>query len=156
VVHKDEIEWLVSVYNTSLDEELKHESYEKLILFGLTDMQIQEIFEKTEQDTLKAFNKAWAKQAERNKVEKYTRIEMIKIFLVGPYELFKSYDSGLKELRDFSYSTKFRQRVVLLILGTIFWILFFVGTYKYFEYKSIQEIENTDISDWEKDRMTIE
>ena len=102
--HKDEIEWLVSVYNTSLDEELKNESYEKLISYGLTDNQIKDVFEKTklEKDTLKAFNKAWAKQAERNEFEKYTLIEMIKIFLFGPYELFKFFDSGLRELKDFN------------------------------------------------------
>ncbi|MDP3462329.1 MAG: hypothetical protein Q8S18_06045 [Bacteroidales bacterium] len=157
-IHKDEIEWLVSVYNTSLDEELKNESYEKLIAYGLTDNQIKDIFEKakSEQDTLKAFNNAWAKQAERNELEKYTLIEMIKIFLFGPYELFKFFDSGLSKLMDFNYKTIFRQRLILLISGTIFWILLFVGTYKYYEHKRFQEIENADISDWERNRITNE
>ena len=157
-IHKDEIEWIVSVYNTSLDEELKNESYKKLIAYGLTDKQIKDIFDKTitEQDTINAFNKTWAKQAERNEIEKYKLIEMIKIFLFGPYELFKFFDSGLRGLRDFNYKTKFRQRVILLILGTIFWILFVVGTYKYSEYKRIQEIENADNSDWKKNRIINE
>ena len=35
-IHKDEIEWLVSVYNASIDEEVTKESYEKLIEYGLT------------------------------------------------------------------------------------------------------------------------
>ncbi len=68
-IHKDEIECLVSIYNTSVDEELKRESYEKLIMYGLTDKQIKDIFEKTKSEkiTLKAFDKAWAKQVERNR-----------------------------------------------------------------------------------------
>ena len=154
-IHKDEIEWLVSVYNASIDEEVKKESYEKLIEYGLTDKQIQDIFEKTKSDEFpsEAFDKAWAKQAERNKFEKYTLIEMIKVFLFVPYELSKRFNSGLKELWDYNYKTKFRQRLILLISGTIFWILFAIGIYKYSEYKRIQEIENTDISDLESNRI---
>jgi hypothetical protein len=40
-----------------------------------------------------------------------------------------------------------------LISGTIFWILLFVGVYKYYEYKRMQEIENADISEWENNRL---
>ncbi len=157
-VYKDEIDRLISVYKTSEDEELMNESLEKLLDFGLDEKQINERFEliKSDKDSLNAFNKAWKKQEERNEFEKYTTLEMIKIFLFGPYELFKFFDSGLKELWDFNYKTKFRQRLILLILGTIFWILFVVDTYKYYEYKRIQEIENTDISDWERNRITNE
>lgn len=157
-VHKDEIDWLISVYKTSEDDELIHESLVKLMALGLNEKQINERFEliKSDNERLNAFNKAWKKQEERNEFEKYTTIEMIKIFLLGPYELFKFYDCGLKELMDFNYKTKFRQRLILLISGTIFWILFFVSIYKYSEYKRIQEIENVDISDWERNRMINE
>ena len=151
-IHKDEIEWLVSVYKASIDEEVTKEAYEKLIEYGLTDKQIQDIFEKTNPDDFpsEAFEKAWAKQIERNEFEKYTRIEMIKIFFLAPYNLFRNFDSGLKELWTDNYKTKFRQRLILLISGIIFWILFIVGIFKYDEYKRIQEIEKMDISDWEK------
>lgn len=157
-VHKDEIDWLISVDKISEDEELMHESLEKLMAFGLDEKQINERFEliKSDKDSLNAFNKAWKRQEERNEFEKYTPIEMIKIFLFGPYELFKFFDSGLKELWDFNYKTKFRQRLILLLLGTFVWILFFVGTFKYYEYKKNQEIENVDISDWERNRITNE
>lgn len=146
--HEDEIEWLVSVYKTSEDEELEKESYEKLIEYGLTDKQIKDIFEKTksEEDTSKAFDKAWAIQIKRNELEKYTFIEMLKIFFLAPYDLFRFFNSGLRELWDFNYKTKFRQRIILLVLGTIFWILFIVGIFKYDEYKRIKEIESIEIS----------
>ena len=100
-IHKDEINWLISVYETSEDEELKKESLEKLLVFGLDEKQIRERFEKikSEKETLKAFDKAWKKQAKRNELEEYTLVEMIKIFLFGPYELFKLFNSGLSELR---------------------------------------------------------
>ena len=157
-IHKDEIDWLISVYKTSEDEELKNESFEKLLVHGLDEKQIIKRFEKikSEKETLKAFNKAWKKQAERNEFEKYTLIEMIKIFLFGPYELFKFFNSGLTELRDFNYKTKFRQRLILLISGTLFWILIIFGGYRYSEYKRIQEIEKVDITDWENNRIKNE
>jgi hypothetical protein len=143
-IHKDEIEWLVSVYKTSDDEELQKETYGKLIDYGLTDSQIESIFKKTDSDSFNAFDKAWAKQVERNEFEKYTLVEMIKIFLFGPYRLFKHYESGLRELRNYNYKIKFRQKLILLILGTIFWIFFIVGGYKYYEHKRIQKNENTN------------
>ena len=34
-IHKDEIDWLISVYETSEDEELKNESFDKLTEYGL-------------------------------------------------------------------------------------------------------------------------
>jgi len=61
------------------------------LTFGLDEKQINERFEliKSDNDALNAFNKAWKKQEERNELAKYTTLEMIKIFLFGPYELFK-------------------------------------------------------------------
>jgi hypothetical protein len=157
-IHKDEIDWLISIHETSTDEELINESLEKLLDYGLNKKQIKERFEKiqSEKGELEAFEKAWKQQADRNEHEEYTLFEKIKIFLFGPYELFKFFNGGLRELWDLNYKIKFRQRVILLILGTIFWILFIVGTYKYYEYKRIQEIENADISDWERNRITNE
>jgi hypothetical protein len=60
---------------------------------------------------------------------------MIKVFFLGPYAIFHNFNSGLKELWDYNYKTKFRQRLILLISGIIFWILFAVGAFKYYEYK---------------------
>ena len=157
-IHKDEIDWLISVYKTSEDEELKNESLKKLHTYGLNEKQIEERFEriKSDKDQKQGFEKVWKKQAERNELEKYTLIEKIKIFLFGPYELFKLFDSGLTELRDFNYKIKFRQRLILLILGTIFWILFIIGAYQYSEYKKMQEIEKVDITDWKNNRIEKE
>jgi hypothetical protein len=63
-IHKDEIDWLISVYKTSDDEELKSESLENLLNFGLEENQINERFKnlKSEENELKAFEKAWEKQ----------------------------------------------------------------------------------------------
>ena len=153
--HIDEIDWLISVYNNSFDEELKKESYDKLIAFGLSDREIEEKCEssQSEEDDQKHFEKAWKIQLDRNKNEEYTVFEKFKIFFFGPYRLFKNFDSGLTELRDLNYKTKFRQRLVLLISGILFWTLFSIGAYKYSQYKWLQEVENADISDWEKNRI---
>ena len=93
--HIDEIDWLISIYNKSFDEELKKESYDKLIAFGLSDREIKEKCEssQTEEDDQKHFEKAWKIQLERHKNEEYTVFEKFKIFLFGPYQLFKLFDS---------------------------------------------------------------
>ena len=157
-IHKDEADWLISVYKTSDDEELRNESLDKLLNFGLDKKQINENFSKleSEEDELKAFEKAWEKQLERNQFEKYSPIEKLKIFLFGPYELFKYYNSGLTDLKKENYKIKFRQRLILLISGTFFWILFVIAVFQYSEYKRMQEIEKVDITDWENNRIKNE
>jgi len=154
-IHKDEVDWLISVYKTSNEEELQNESLEKLLNYGLNETQIEERFRKikTEKDELNAFEKAWKTQEERNQFEKYTFIEKVKIFLFGPYKLFKFFDSGLTELKESNYKIKFRQRLTLLISGTVFWIALGVAIFQYYEYKRMQEIEKVDITDWENNRI---
>ena len=154
-IHKDEVDWLISVYKTSDNDELKNESLEKLFNYGLNETQIDERFKKieTEKDELKAFKKAWKKQKERNQFEEYTFFEKIKIFLFGPYELFKFFDSGLTELKESNYKIKFRKRLTLLISGTVFWIALGIAIFQYYEYKRMQEIEKVDITDWENSRI---
>lgn len=134
--HTYEIDWLISIYKTSENEELKRESLEKLLCLGLDEIQIDERFGnlKSEEDELKAFNKAWAKQLERNQFESYSLFEKLKIFLFGPYNLFKFFDSGLIDLKRENYKIKFRQRLILIISGTIFWILLFLAAYQYSSY----------------------
>lgn len=75
--HLDEVDWLVSIYKTSENEELRKESHEKLLSLGLDEIQIDKRFGnfKSEEDELKAFNKAWAKQLERNQFESYSLFE---------------------------------------------------------------------------------
>ena len=156
--HKDEIDWLISVYKTAQDEELRSESFGRLLDYGLDESQIEKRYEKIVADSseIEAFNKAWKKQKERNQFERYTLAEMLRIFFLGPYELFRFYRSGLLDLKRDNYKIKFRQKIILLISGTAFWLLLIVGGYHYSEYKRIQEIENADISDWENNRITNE
>ncbi len=155
---KDEIDWLIILFNTVNDEEIEKDSLEKLYAFGLDDKQIVERFQtlKSEEIQQKAFEKAWEKQKKRNQFETYSFREKFKIFLFGPYEFFRNYDSGLSGLRKDNYQKLFRQRLTLLIAGTLFWILLFFSLYQYYEYKWMQEIEEVDITDWENNRITKE
>lgn len=157
-VHKDEIDWLIIVACTSEEEELRNESLEKLNKLGLSLSNIKERFKGIDSDDkqLKAFEKAWKTQKERNENEKYTLSEKIKIFLFGPYELFRNLNSGLTELKELNYRSKFFQRLTLLIAGTLFWIILLVMSFKYNEYQRIKEIEEVDISNWEENRLDKE
>lgn len=143
-IDNNEVDWLISVYKDSNDIELKRESFEKLQKIGLSEEEINKRFEHIEKDNnaLKAFNKAWEKQLERNQYEKYTLYEKIKIFFFSPYELFRNFNSGLIELKKENYKIKFKQRLILLLLGIIFWILFITANFTYHDNKRMQEIEN--------------
>jgi hypothetical protein len=44
-LHKDEIQWLVSVYYSVEDEALKDEAYGKLVVHGFNDAQIQKLYQ---------------------------------------------------------------------------------------------------------------
>ncbi len=155
IIHKDEVDWLIAIACSSDISELKDEAIEKLKEYGLTQEQIEERYRNLDSNEAqkKAFDKAWTKQAERNEFETYTTKERLKIFFFGPYELFKDYNSGLRDLYSFNYKRKFRERLILLIAGTIFWILTVIFAFKYSEYQRQKEIDNTDISDWERNRI---
>ena len=45
-IHKDEVDWVISVYKTSNDEELQNESLDKLLNYGLNETEIDERFKK--------------------------------------------------------------------------------------------------------------
>jgi hypothetical protein len=122
IIHKDDVDWLIAIACSSDISELKDEAIEKLKEYGLTQEQIEVRYRNLDSNEAqkKAFDKAWTKQAERNEFGTYTAKERLKIFFFGPYELFKEYNSGLRDLYSFNYKRKFRERLILLIAGTIF------------------------------------
>ena len=151
-IHTDEIDWLITVYCTTSDNGLKSESFDKLLQLGYDTKRIKKRYKELQTDTNQnlAFEKAWKVQLENNQYEKYTLSEKIKIFLFGPYKMFKSFDIGLKDLYKQNYKIKFRQRLLLLISGTIFWIALMISVFELTEYQRMKEIEKVDISKWEK------
>lgn len=89
------------------------------------------------------------KRLEKNKTESYTIWEMIIIFIFGPIRFFHRFDEVFT-LRKENYYLKFKQRIVILILGFITWFIFIYVSIHYDEQKRLQEIEKVDISDWKK------
>ncbi|NOU45736.1 MAG: hypothetical protein HOO86_01595 [Bacteroidales bacterium] len=154
-IHKDEVDWLIAIACSSDISELKYEAIEKLKEYGLTQEQIEERYRNLDSNEAqkKAFENAMKKKHERNEFETYTTKERMKIFFFGPFELFKYFNSGLRELHEFNYKIKFRERLLLLIAGTIFWTLTVIFVFKYSEYQRQKEIDNLDISDRERNRI---
>ena len=154
-IHPDEVDHLIVIYNTVDDIQLKNDAFDKLLSIGLNKKEITNRFKnlKSEEDQLIAFEKAWEVQKEINQYDKYSNKEKLRIFLFGPFELFKMYNSGLIDLYKENFKIKFRQRLILLFAGTIFWILLGFAVYQYYDFKRLQEIEKTDISIWENNRL---
>jgi hypothetical protein len=151
--HKDEIQWLVSVYCSVEDEELKDEAYGQLIAFGFNDLQIQKLCQLQGADHgEQAFEKAWKVQQERNREVSYSFWEKIGVFLLGPWKLIR-FRSDLIDLWQSNYKLMFRQHLVLLIAGILFWLGFVRGCMEIEYNRQVREIEKVDISEWEKSRQ---
>ena len=114
----------------------------------------------------KAKIKEWEKQSEKieqeylekldeNQYESYTILKMVKIFFLAPFYLTGKFfaDDRLLVLRKENYKKKFKQRIILLITGTAFWIGLCLITFKISENSRLKEIEKVDISEWEKNRI---
>ena len=91
---------------------------------------------------------------ELNKRESYKIWEMAMLFLLGPILIFHPsilYQETIFTLRREGYFLKFKQRIIIFILSFISWI--FVINYEYAVYENEwqREIENEDISEWEKE-----
>ena len=65
------------------------------------------------------------KQREDNAAKSYTVLEMFLIILIFPFHFIFLYNPLEKfaELEKYHYNKKFRQRIVLIILSILFWIL---------------------------------
>ena len=94
---------------------------------------------------------------ESNKTESYKNYEMVLLFLFGPLIFFSwhSYFSRtIFELKRDNCLLKLKQRLIIVSISSIFWILFIGYDIKYgvneSEKKRMEEIEKIDISEWEK------
>ncbi|MCK8520409.1 hypothetical protein M0D21_02455 [Aquimarina sp. D1M17] len=91
---------------------------------------------------------------EQNQFESYTRIRMLYIFAVAPFILSGSWSVGkdLFELRNENFTLKFKQRLLLLITGTLFWTGLFIYGFKKSEEKRLKlsPEDKIEISDWKK------
>lgn len=121
---------------------------------GVTKELQERIIEKWHKESEK-LEIEYEKQLESNKNESYTIWEMGKIIILAPFFLFGRLidDYTIFNLRKENYIKKFWQRLILLLFGIIFWILFIITVFKYSENKRMKEIENIDISEWEMNRL---
>jgi len=96
----------------------------------------------------------WDKQLLLNEKESYTFLKMSIIFLLSIFYLTGrlSSNDSLSTLKQQNYKKKYKQRLSLLLSGTLFWILFCWGAYQISEIQWQKEIKQTDISDWQKNR----
>ncbi len=156
--HKNDTDWLIITAVENDIIEIKEEAIQELKLRGLSkkDIESKYLELKDPERQIEAFNKAWEIQLDSNQYEKYNHIEKLKIFLLGPYKLLKHFDSDLLYLYKNNYKIKFRQQLLLIILGIAFWIAIFIGTYRFYQYQWMKKVEKVDISDWEKNRIVNE
>ncbi|MBQ4804531.1 hypothetical protein J8L88_16845 [Aquimarina sp. MMG015] len=91
---------------------------------------------------------------EQNKSEGYSILRMLYIFAVAPFILVGKWTVGkdLIELRNENFKLKFKQRLILLLTGTLFWIGIFVYWFNASEKERLKlsPEEEIEISDWKK------
>jgi hypothetical protein len=155
-IHQDEIDWLIVQACSCEVPEIKDEAYQKLEGLGLNQEQIEKKYAEISPNEFpeEIFNKAYKKQEERNAQESYSLREKIYIFLLGPLNLFPNFINSLLELFTYNYRTKkYKQRLILLISGIIFWVLIGIIGFQWSEYQWQKKVDNADIHEWENNRI---
>lgn len=153
-ITKRDTEELIAIANGTTDDWQQDAIEQAKVELRLRNVSID--YQKTVLDRLKDEKKRIEltnqKQLEDNETEGYSIDKMFYIFLVAPFILFGkwSVDLSLTDLRRENYKKKFRQRLFLLLGGTTFWILFLVVNINDYEKQRQDEIDNADISEWEK------
>ncbi len=81
-------------------------------------------------------------EIKNNIYKRYSKIDMLKIFFSAPSILVgKNYfDTGpsLIGLWKESYKTKFKQRIILLFAGSLFWIILIIYIIKYINFQHVR------------------
>ena len=81
---------------------------------------------------------------------------MIKILFLAPAYLTCQAipDYSLSELKADNYLKKYKQRIILLIAGTILYFVMMAGLILYIDYSSKRSTEKADITEWENNRIS--
>ncbi|MBW1299026.1 hypothetical protein [Aquimarina litoralis] len=91
---------------------------------------------------------------DENQFESYTKLKMVYIFALAPFILVgrQTVEKDLFQLRKENYRLKFKQRLVLLMTGMLFWIGVFIYGYHLSEKERLQlsPEEEIEISKWKK------
>ena len=93
--------------------------------------------------------KAEKDKLESNKTASYSYLEMVSIFIFGPFSFIRHIDP-IFTLRSENFYLKFKQRLILLISGSVCWFLFIYIGFKQYEKERLEEIDKIDISEWRK------
>jgi len=92
-----------------------------------------------------------SERLQKNEHIGYSVLQMFFIFFSSPMIVTRGIgDMSLSELKRENYKKRFRQRLFLLIMGVLFWISVLTIYLNMEEQKHINEIENVDISAWER------
>ena len=158
-ISERDTEELIAIANSSTDlwqqdaiDQARNELRKRKI--SLADE--KKILDKWEQEERQA-EIEYEQKRELNKTESYTIFEMIAIFFLSILIVFwriRLWEIGasLSDLWRENYKKKFVQRIILLIAGFAFWIYIPLIGYENAEKLRLKEIENTDISKWERNQ----
>lgn len=104
------------------------------------------------------FQKIYIEWLDRNKNKRYSIFQTLVILFGSPFILIRKLPAweSLTELWRLNYKFKFFQRLTLLIVGIMFWAFVMSISFEQDQKEWLEEIENSDISEWEKNRITPE
>jgi hypothetical protein len=154
-IHQDEIDWLIVQACSCEVPEIKDEALQKLKELGHSEERIKEKYKQISSNEFpeEIFTKAYKIQEERNMQESYSTREKLTIFFLGPLMISPSSIYELYDLFKSNYQTQFKQRLILLICGILFWVLLVIMGFKWSEYQWQKKVDNADIYEWENNRI---
>ena len=77
---------------------------------------------------------------------------MVRIFFIDSIFVWRQI-GDLVYLRDSNSKVKFKQKLILVVSGLLFWICISYLCFRYDENIRLQEINNADIHKWEENRI---
>ena len=135
------------------DEEAISQSKLELEKRNISKKEQKKVIAKWEKETKEYFAEL-DNALEQNQFESYSKLRMLYIFAVAPFILVGRWTVGkdLIELRNENFKLKFKQRLILLLTGTLFWIGFIFYGFKASEKEELKlsPDEEIEISDWKK------
>ncbi|MFD0837266.1 hypothetical protein ACFQ0I_15915 [Mariniflexile aquimaris] len=155
-ISERETEELIEIANCNDENiwqrEATLQAKKELVKRNISQEEQNEVIEKWDK-ILEEKLKEEAARLEKNKIESYTKLEMLRLFLFGPLIFMDQFPFGsdrftLVNLRDENYYLKFKQRIILFILSFIAWFFFVNYTFEQTKKERQKEIDKIDISDW--------
>lgn len=138
-------------YHENWEDEAVQQAEKELTRRGITEAQELSVLQKCDNNAREIEIAAEKGQCKENTQESYSIFRMALIFFTAPFLWFRGpmFGLGLSALKQQGYALKYKQRFLLIVAGSFFWLVMMDLKFS-IEDKNRKKAIEPELREWEK------